>query len=725
MTSGAPLPQPTASGTLAKTPFSHLLLYLLEKQLTGSIELMAPDGERSTILVLEGFPSKVRTSEPTSYLSNVLLETGIVSSEQLESSMQYFRPGQPGQQLHGQLLISLGVLDMPRLLEGLRAQIVHKLEYLFNWPAETQYAYYDAFDALAGYGADDLVTVDPLPLVWGAIKQAPSWEHVHQALSRVGGAPLRVAPTAQVERLGLTPDERQFVELLRSRPRRIYEMTAAGTIGPSVKQLLLYCLLIAKQVDMLAEDGANAQASRRSAVPVPAAPPPPAPPPPPPPASHAAVARVQLQPRHVQRPGAAVEETAPPSVVRRDQRASAPVLTPAPPVADIGATDIGAAIAEATRGMEQPPPPMGFGAPPPGSPRPPSVVPSPPRPSGAMPSAPPRPSGAMQAAPPRPSAGMPSAPPPGIPSTPPPGTPSTPPGRPSSVIPAAPLSSSMLASEAAPVSSRGLEPLTQDLATQRARILKRAEEITKQDYFQMLGVARDGSTDDVQKAYFLLAKVWHPDRLPPAISDVREQCTKVFAHLSEAHQTLTDAERRSHYMMLIKDGGATPDDQAQIAGILEAATNFQKAEVCLRRNDLVQAEQLVRAAYEADSQQADYLALVAWLEAMKAENSSHDATEKRIAMLDAAIKLNGKCERAYFYRGMLYKRVGNEKGAHKDFKEAVDLNPRNIDATRELRLYAMRKGTSGPSERPSTRPGASKKPPPDTGGGLFGKLFKK
>ncbi len=684
MTSGAQLPQPTASGTLAKTPFPHLLLYLMEKQLTGSIEVMAPDGERATILVLEGFPSKVRTSEQTSYLSNVLLETGIVSSEQLEASMQYFRPGQG--QLHGQLLVSLGILDVPRLLEGLRRQLVHKLEYLFNWPAESQYAYYDAFDALAAYGADDLVTVDPLPLVWGAIKQSPSWDHAHAALSRVGGAPLRVAPSAQIERLGLSPDERQFVELLRPRPRRIYEMTASGTIGPSVKQLLIYCLLIAKQLEIIAEDPASMPPPGRRSVPAP-----PFPQPPPPPGSQAAVARVQLQPRQVPRPGGvAVDEPAPASVVRRDTRASAPMLTPAAPV-----TDIASAIAEATRGLEPsvPPPPlpgsvlpgMGDGSVPP---PPPSQRPSTQIPAGARIS-----------------------------------------GRQSARMPAAPSSSgSMAAADGPPSSQRLPVDLSSELAMQRTKILQRAEEITRMDYFQMLGIPRDATTDDVQRAYFLLAKVWHPDRLPPSIRDVREQCTKVFAHLSEAHQTLTDAERRTHYMTLIKDGGATPDDQAQIAGILEAATNFQKAEVCLRRNDLVQAEELARAAYDADPAQADYIALVAWLESAKPENLGTDATEKRVAMLDRALKLNAKCERAYFYRGMLFKRLGNEKGAYKDFKQAVDLNPRNIDATREMRLYAMRKNKPsasppGPSN-PSTRAGG-KKPPPDTGGGLFGKLFKK
>ncbi len=673
MTSGAPLPQPTASGTLAKTPFPHLLLYLLEKQLTGSIEVMAPDGERATILILEGFPSKVRTSEPTSYLSNVLLETGLLTSEQIESSMQYFRPGQG--QLHGQILLSLGILDMPRLLDGLRRQVVHKLEYLFNWPAETQYAYYDAFDSLAGYGADDLVTVDPLPLVWGAIKQSPSWEHAHAALSRVGGAPLRVAASAQIDRLGLSPDERQFVELLRARPRRIYEMTAAGTIGPSVKQLLIYCMLIAKQLDILADDPSIPPPPVRRSVPVPTVP-------------TAPVARVQLQPRQIPRPGGVVDEPAPPSVVRRDTRASAPILTPAPPVA-APESDIASAIAEATRGLESVVPPPLPGSVPPM----PVAQPASPRPSAVM--------GAAPAAQHHSSAHIPAA-------------------------PASRPSSGMRAADGAPSSSR-MPTAGPEIAAQRAKIIQRADEITRMDYFQMLGIPRDATVDDVQKAYFLLAKVWHPDRLPPSIRDVREQCTKVFAHLSEAHQTLTDAERRTHYMTLIKDGGATPDDQAQIHGILEAATNFQKAEVCLRRNDLAQAEQLARAAFDADPQQADYVALVAWLESMKPENSGNDATERRIAMLEQAIKLNAKCERAYFYRGMLYKRIGNEKGAHKDFKQAVELNPRNIDATREVRLYAMRKGKGSAPLGPSTPTSRAnpKKPPEPPPGGLFGKLFKK
>jgi hypothetical protein len=632
------MPEPTAGGTLAKTPLPHLLVYLLDKQLTGTIELAEPGGARATILVLEGYPSKARTSGERPFLAEILVEAGLATQAQIAGSMQRWQPG--AGKLHGQALIEMGVLDPPRLLEGLRRQILQKLEQLIVWPPETTFTYYDGFDALGAYGGDDMVTADPLPLVWASIKQAPSWEHAHVTLSKVGTAALRIAPNAQLDRLELTHDERQFIELMRPRPRRLYEVTSAGTLGPSIKQLLVYCLLITRQLEILAEDP-----NRRSAPPPPAAP----------------LGRMQLQPKQVTPSQPDVVEERAPGVRSRDKRISSPSMTPPPKDA------IEAAIAEATRGLAPPVPPP---------PLPGTLTPSPPAVAPSAPPIPPPPtSHRMQTAPP--------APPP-------------------------------------PPSSRP-RTLSPELQEMRDRIVRRSEEIGRQDYFAILGVRGDADTDAIQKAYFLLARVWHPDRLPRELEEVRDQCQKVFAHMSEAHQTLTDPERRARYETLMKEGGATPDDQEQIGKVIDAATNFQKAEICLKRNDLAQAEQLVRLAFEADPQQADYIALLAWLEAIKPENQAAPATEKRIVMLDRAIKLSDKCSNAYYYRGLLYKRLGNEKQAYKDFKDAADLNPRNIDAIREVRIYAMRKGSQPPPIAGGPKPG---KKPPDTGG-IFGKLFKK
>jgi tetratricopeptide (TPR) repeat protein len=214
----------------------------------------------------------------------------------------------------------------------------------------------------------------------------------------------------------------------------------------------------------------------------------------------------------------------------------------------------------------------------------------------------------------------------------------------------------------------------------------------------------------------------------------------VFAHLSEAQQTLCDLKRREGYMHLLKDGGATPHEQEQVQTVLEAATNFQKAEFYLRRNDLKEAEVFCRKAHEADPTPAEYLALLAWLESMKPENQSPEATQAKIAMLDQAIAGNPRLERAHFYRGMLYKRLNNLHSAVRDFRTASELNPRNLDALREVRLFEMRKsrGSIPPPPPPEDRTPSSRRypagpssgrqsrpPPPPKDAGLFGKLFKK
>ena len=73
-------PTPAASGTLAKTPFLHLLIYAFEKKLGGTIEVTAPDNRVVSVLFLGGEPAKARVSEPVSYLGQVLVELGYMTA---------------------------------------------------------------------------------------------------------------------------------------------------------------------------------------------------------------------------------------------------------------------------------------------------------------------------------------------------------------------------------------------------------------------------------------------------------------------------------------------------------------------------------------------------------------------------------------------------------------------------------------------------------------------
>jgi tetratricopeptide (TPR) repeat protein len=152
---------------------------------------------------------------------------------------------------------------------------------------------------------------------------------------------------------------------------------------------------------------------------------------------------------------------------------------------------------------------------------------------------------------------------------------------------------------------------------------------------------------------------------------------------------------------------------------------FQKAEIVLKRNDTAQAYELAKKAHTLDPEQADYLAMVTWLDAQRPEWIGREKTLEKIAVLDRCIKMNARSERAYFWRGMLYKRIDEAHKALKDFKKAGELNPRNLDAMREVRLHNIRGGGSKPPPGGSASSRPSGKPQPETLGGLFGKFFKK
>ena len=65
---------------------------------------------------------------------------------------------------------------------------------------------------------------------------------------------------------------------------------------------------------------------------------------------------------------------------------------------------------------------------------------------------------------------------------------------------------------------------------------------TKRDYYEVLGVAKNASADEIKKAYRKLAIKYHPDRNP----DDKEAEEK-FKEAAEAYDVLSDTEKRAKY----------------------------------------------------------------------------------------------------------------------------------------------------------------------------------
>ena len=63
------------------------------------------------------------------------------------------------------------------------------------------------------------------------------------------------------------------------------------------------------------------------------------------------------------------------------------------------------------------------------------------------------------------------------------------------------------------------------------------------DYYEILGVGKDASQDDIKKAYRSLAKKYHPD-----VTDLsKEEAEAKFKEVSEAYEVLSDEEKRKLY----------------------------------------------------------------------------------------------------------------------------------------------------------------------------------
>jgi len=66
--------------------------------------------------------------------------------------------------------------------------------------------------------------------------------------------------------------------------------------------------------------------------------------------------------------------------------------------------------------------------------------------------------------------------------------------------------------------------------------------MAKKDYYEVLGVNRDASEDELKKAYRKLAMKWHPDRNPD-----NPKAEEHFKEAKEAYEVLGDAQKRAAY----------------------------------------------------------------------------------------------------------------------------------------------------------------------------------
>ena len=223
----------------------------------------------------------------------------------------------------------------------------------------------------------------------------------------------------------------------------------------------------------------------------------------------------------------------------------------------------------------------------------------------------------------------------------------------------------------------------------RESFLKDYAWMMEQDYFTLLGVSESDSREQVRKSFYNMVKKYHPDRFfeQNALPDLKDKVNALFQHISDAHETLSDANAKARY--LNDPQGEKSSSTTSLDNILQAETAFQKGIIFFRVKKYDQAQKAFAEALEICPNEAEYLMYQTW-SAYKFNPKTTDINKTRTNLL-RAIELNPTLSLAHLFLGYLCKDKGNEKEARRHFEKAIQVDPNCTEALREIRLMSMRK----------------------------------
>ncbi len=252
------LPEPVATGLLAQKPLAHLLVYALERRLSGTFQLEDGTVQGARIVVVQGNIARVWTSEVVVYLGHVLYEAGALDDTQLGASLAEIAATRA---LHGQALLAHQIISDTQLATALRQQRLRKLHHTFTLPPTSTFAFYANVD-LVGSRPNDVEPAPPLPSVWRGVAANPSWEHVRSTVTALAGRPLRL--TGSLEGLTFREAERAAVEAMRGRPTTVNDLAEQPGVDARAAEVLAYFLVISKLADVVDKVSVAAPPSRPS-----------------------------------------------------------------------------------------------------------------------------------------------------------------------------------------------------------------------------------------------------------------------------------------------------------------------------------------------------------------------------------------------------------------------------------------------------------------------------
>jgi tetratricopeptide (TPR) repeat protein len=232
-------------------------------------------------------------------------------------------------------------------------------------------------------------------------------------------------------------------------------------------------------------------------------------------------------------------------------------------------------------------------------------------------------------------------------------------------------------------SSGAVSAVSVDLAAVLAEARARLEALEGQTAFEMLNAARDATSAQITTAFRAATQRWRPGSAPNA--EIREVYETIHATLTEAEATLNDPQARETYLRDLAAGLGTPRARREHA---QRQNMLARAESALKQREFVEAERLARTLLEQQSDDPGVKLLLASAIMEVRPAGPFDEARKLVAGL---LEKEPENDRAMVIAAQIFRRMGDERRSVMQYIKALKVNPRNVDAARELRLVVMRR----------------------------------
>jgi len=233
-----------------------------------------------------------------------------------------------------------------------------------------------------------------------------------------------------------------------------------------------------------------------------------------------------------------------------------------------------------------------------------------------------------------------------------------------------------------------------------AEIREFADKMSALDHYAMLGVEPAADEKTIRRAYYRLAKRYHPDRHHKShLADLQDRLEAIFVRVNEAYETLQSADRRASYDRALRGGGpvsredssqrdaeashAVPDHERRKQ---TAESAYRDARHLYEQGDIFGA---IRVFRHAVNNQPDNPSYRSYLGRALAQNPKwrKEAEEHLLK----AIELEPSQAEHYAQLGTLYQAANLGTKAERYFAEALRWNPGN-ETARKGRARDEKKG---------------------------------